>query len=356
MPKVKFNKAKISAIYTVVPPICKSIDDEVENYGGDLAQIERIKTTIGLNKRYVTDEKTTTLDLCEKASNYLLEETKFDKSKINALIFVTQTPDHFQPSNAAITHGRLDLSKDCASFDVNLGCSGFVYGLWLSYMMIETGSCENVLLLAGDTMSKCVNPKDRATAPLFGDAGTATLIQKSEIDNPSYFSLHTNGKGFSNIIIPSGAFRNRPDDNSKIEITDESGNTRNQENLFMNGSEIFNFSIKEEPVAINEILEFSGKTKDDIDYIIFHQANKYIISNITRRLKFPLEKSPCGTVEKFGNQSSASIPATICDSISDEIKNGSKTVIFSGFGVGLSWASCLLNLSNVSSDKIKILY
>jgi 3-oxoacyl-[acyl-carrier-protein] synthase-3 len=259
---------------------------------------------------------------------------------------VTQTPDYFQPSTAAYLHGVLHLTENCAAFDVNLGCSGYVYGLWLAFMMVEAGSCENVLLLAGDTMSKCVNAKDKSVVALFGDAGSATLIERYEAGS-AFFSLHTDGKGFRHIMVPAGAFRLPKDTTTSISAVDDNGNSRSLENLSMNSAEVFNFAIKVEPAAINEILEFANKTEKDVDYIIFQQSNKYLINNIARRLKFPLEKAPCGTVAKYGNQSCASIPAAICDSMNIQVSNDVKTVILSGFGVGLSWASCLVRLDNI---------
>jgi 3-oxoacyl-[acyl-carrier-protein] synthase-3 len=340
MPQAHFKSSCIKAISVATGEILRRIDDEAENFAGSVEQLERIKKTIGLNERRVASPGTTAADLCELAAVRLMEKTQLDRSKIDGLICVTQTPDHFQPCNAAILHGRLGLEKHCAAFDINLGCSGWVVGLYVAFLMVEAGGCERILLLAGDTMSKCVNPRDRAVAPLFGDAGSATLIERGATN--SWFSLHTNGKGSQFIQIPCGGFRAPSSPETKTEIADEDGNVRCGENLQMNGGEVFNFSIMEEPPAIREILEFSGKSIEEIDWIVFHQANKYIIGNIARRLKAPMEKVPCGTVEKFGNQSSASIPATICSEISEQVRGGMQRMIFSGFGVGLSWASCLI--------------
>lgn len=353
MANLSLNNAKISGIVTVVPQTEKCIDDEIDNYGGNSKQIERIKKSIGLDKRRVTNEDTTTLDLCEQASIELISGLAINKSEIDGLVFVTQTPDHFQPNNASIIHGRLGLNVNCASFDVNLGCSGYVYGLWLAHMMISSGSCRNVLLLAGDTLSKSVNLRDRSTAPLFGDAGSATLIESTKEDFPSFFSLHSDGTGQEFIKIPAGAYRSPIHPENSFEFEDADGNWRSKENIYMNGSEVFNFTIKTEPLAINEILNYSNKSIDEIDYVVFHQANKYIISNIARRLKLPLKKAPCETVSKYGNQSSASIPSTINDSLRDAVSNGSKQIILSGFGVGLSWASAIVNLNKIFCPSIK---
>lgn len=354
MANTSFNNVKITGIVTVVPNIIKSIDDEVDLYGGNLKQIERIKKSIGLDKRRVVDEKTTTADLCFQAAENLIAGMALDKAAIDGLICVTQTPDHFQPSNAAILHGRLGLEKNCASFDINLGCSGYVYGLWMAHMMIASGTCRKVLLLAGDTISKYVNSRDRSTSPVFGDAGSATFVESVDIEQASYFSLHTDGGGRDFIKVPAGAFRHRSSEYTAIEHEDSEGNWRSDNDLYMNGGEVFNFSIKTEPAAINEILHYASNDIDDIDYVVFHQANKYIITNIAKRLKLPIEKAPCETVGKYGNQSSASIPSTINDALCKHVSSENKKLILSGFGVGLSWASAILDLDKIYCPEIQI--
>ncbi len=347
MASAEFSNVAISGIVTVVPKIVKSIDDEIDLYGGNAKQVSRIKSVIGLDKRHVTDDSMTTLDLCVAASDSLVKGLHIDRNEIDGVIFVTQTPDHFQPSNAAILHGKLGLDKNALAFDVNLGCSGYVYGLWLAHMMVSSGTCSRVLLLAGDTLSKCINKRDRSTAPLFGDAGSATLIEKSELTTKSTFVLHTDGSGSDFIKIPAGGFRQPSDEASSLEKEDADGNWLCDNDLHMNGGEVFNFSIQTEPKAIKEILDFTTTSSDDIDYFIFHQANKYIISNIARRLKLDLEKVPSTTVAKYGNQSSASIPCTINDSLGEEVSNNRRKLLLSGFGVGLSWASAIIDIDSI---------
>ncbi|MEX2381671.1 MAG: ketoacyl-ACP synthase III [Opitutales bacterium] len=352
MPKACFKKNRIQGLVTVVPRETKSIDDEVHLYGGQREQIERIKKTIGLHERHVVAEGVTAGDLCEAAARRLLERCSVDAGEVDGIIMVTQTPDYFQPATACVLHGRLGLKEDCAAFDVNLGCSGYVYALWLAGMMVETGACRKVLVLAGDTISRCVNPRDRALAPLFGDAGSATLVVEAEEETESWFSLKSDGKGFEHLIVPAGAFRHPSTEETRREETDAEGNVRSLEQLRMNGAEVFNFSIKVEPVAIREILEFAGKTVEEVDYLVFHQANRYIISNIARRLKIPLDKVPCSTVERYGNQSCASIPGTICDCLAREVSERRVRLVLSGFGVGLSWASCLLDLDHLDCCEV----
>lgn len=352
MPKAHFKKSRISGIVTAVPPRVKSIDDEIDLYGGNAEQVERIKKTIGLHRRRVVEGNVTAGDLCEQAARRLLERSQLAAEEVDAVIMVTQTPDYFQPATACVLHGKLGLKTDCAAFDVNLGCSGYVYALWLAGMMVEVGSCQKVLVLAGDTISRCVNPRDRALAPLFGDAGSATLVEHSGEDFPSWFSVHTDGAGFEHLIVPGGAFRHPSTEETRREEADADGNVRSAENLKMNGAEVFNFSIKVEPPAIRDILAFAGKTVEEVDHLVFHQANKYIISNIARRLKVPLEKTPCATVERYGNQSCASIPGTICDCLCEELMEREMNLVLSGFGVGLSWASCFLTLDRLKCCEV----
>ena len=346
MAKSSFSNVCISGVVTCVPTLEKCIDDEVDLFGGNEKQIARLKKTIGLDRRRVVEPGTTAVDLCEAAARRLFEASEVLLEEVDAMIFVTQTPDHAQPCNAAVLHGRLNLPKSCAALDVNLGCSGYVYGLWLAHMMVSAGGCERVLLLAGDTMSRLVHPKDRTVAPLFGDGGSATLIERSELEGQSWFSLGTDGKGFDKLIVPAGGQRMPSSVETQAEVTDEDGNVRTAEHLLMDGAEVFNFSITVEPKAVREIVEYAGLELDAVDYFVFHQANRYILGNIAKRLKVDRAKVPMQTVERYGNQSSASIPSALCGELSEVLCGAdAQQVLLSGFGVGLSWGSSLVSLS-----------
>jgi 3-oxoacyl-[acyl-carrier-protein] synthase-3 len=350
-----FKGIRISGMASVVPSGIKSVEEEESLRGMDRLRLNRLKRDIGLNKKHVCLKGECASDLCERAARILLSRLGYDPSTIDCLFMATSTPDYFQPATGCVLHGRLGLRKDCAAFDVNLACSAYVYGLWLSSMMIATGSCERVLMLVGDTISRCVSPYDRAVAPLFGDGGSATMVEKGEEGEIITFALHSDGSCYDNLLIPAGAFRKRPSAETAKIIEREDGNARSEEHLYMNGAEIFSFSIEEIPAVVEEVLQASNWGKEEVDYFIFHQANKFIIRNIARKLNIPSEKAPCDVFEKYGNQSSASIPVTVCENLSSILGNRSIKVVLSAFGAGLSWAACALSLGPMNCSPVMIL-
>lgn len=343
---VSLKDFRIAAVSVVTGDRVIALDDELDAYGGDRARVERLKKATGLAERVVVSGKQTTVDLAEQAVADLVAAGHLRLDDIDACLFVTQTPDFFQPPNSAVLHGKLGLSKGVACWDMNLGCSGWVYGVMQAGTLLQTGAFQKVLLLAGDTISRQVDPDDRATAPLFGDAASATLL---ECEPGREFSavLGTDGVGWDAIQVPAGAFR-KPLAQAGT-VLDAEGNPHGEEFLLMDGAEVFKFSLREVPAAIGELFEKSGVTAEQVRYFFFHQANAYILSNLRRRLKVDAEKVPCETLSRYGNLSSASIPAVLCDKLSgkDGGTDDSLRVVLGGFGVGLSWAMALTDLRGV---------
>jgi 3-oxoacyl-[acyl-carrier-protein] synthase-3 len=348
MARARFQHVQITAIDTTTGPVTRHIDEDAAMYSADPGQLGRLKTMVGVRTRHVAPPGITTLDLCEQSARRVLDGCGLDIGTVDALVFVTQTPDHWQPCNACLLHGRLGLPKTAAAFDINQGCSGWVYGLYVAAGMIEAGGCRRILLLAGDTVTQSIHPRDRSVVPLFGDAGTATLVEWTETPSPSWFALHSDGRGWQAIHIPAGGYRLPRNEATGVEVTDTDGSLRTAEHLHMNGLEVFNFTLREEPPAVRELLEFAGLGLPAIDFFIFHQANRFILENLAKRLAIPLEKVPREIVGKYGNQSSASVPATLCDALEDRLKRAPTRLLCSGFGVGLSWASCLLQMGPLS--------
>ena len=349
-----FHHGRIAGVASVVGSDRKTVVQNSALYGTDPKNLAKLKGLMGLDQRYVAAQSITAGDLCCQAAEQLLSAKVSRREEIEAVIMVTQTPDYIMPATAAVIHGKLGLPTECAAFDVNLGSSGYVYGLWLAFQMVETRSAKTVLLLAGDTLDRLASPRDKATAALFGDAGSATIIERTERAGRSVFSVGTDGKGYQHLMVPAGGFRQPKTDATRIEQTYNQGNQRSLEHLYMDGDAIFAFSTIKAPAEVKRILAAANEEIAKVDYLLFHQANKYIISTIMRNLQLPLSKTPYEVIEKYGNLSGASIPVSVCEALRDEIMRGRKRVILCGFGPGLSWATCLLDLENVFCSGVTI--
>ena len=349
MATIKFNNVGISAISACVP---RTIIDN-NTLSNILSEEEVIKTieNIGIKEKRFADRDVCSSDLCFKAAEQLFADNNIDRNSIDALIFLSQTPDFRQPATAPSLQHRLGLAKTTLSFDVNLACSGYIYGLSIVMAYASLPGINNVLLLIGETMSKTISPKDRVTFPLFGDAGTATLVQKNEHFGTSLFNLSSDGSNAGILNMPYGGYRNPSSIEGFAEKTDDEGNIRTGEHLFMDGMEVFNFGLREVPKDVKKILELGNISSDDIDLVIFHQANKFMTDFFAKKLKVTTDKIPY-SLNKYGNTSSASIPLTISSELTDNKFINRKNVILSGFGAGLSWGTALVSLEECKISEV----
>ena len=348
MAKLHFENIDIKAIVTTTGDKKVTIEEEAANFGYDEKMIKRLKKRMGFNSRYVVSDKVCTSDLCIQSAEKIFE--KFDKNKVEAIIFVSQTPDYKAPSTAIIMQDRLGLRKDVVAYDINLGCSGFINGLLNAYSLINAG-LNSVLLCVGDVASSFSYYKDKNLTPLMGDAGSAILIEKGE--GKADFILHSDGKGYKYLIIPDGGCRNPFSEESLKEKEFEDGIRRGVD-MCMNGGEIFNFTLKVVPTMFDELFKFANISKNKIDYFVLHQANKYILQNIAKKLELNEKQMPMDTMTIYGNQNSASIPGTVNVFLSDEFSNKKLKVLFSGFGIGLSWGTCIVDINKIYAPKIQI--
>lgn len=318
----------------------ESVERTLDNtiFESKKAAIKFAKIT-GVEEKRKIDSQRTVLDLCIIATEKILQKLKIKREGIDVVIFVTQTPDYGVPNNATIIQDKLGLEKGTMCFDVPLGCSGYVYGLSIMSSILESGQLKTGLLLVGDTLTKQANPMDKSTYPLFGDAGSATIIQYTNNALKSCYRLWTDGGGFDKIIIPDGGYRNRVNEKSFSIHKDENGNQRRAIDTFMDGSEVFNFTISIVPDLIKKFIAENQAERDDYDYLIMHQANKFINETVRRKLNFSEEKT-LYSIEKYGNTSSTTIPLTIC---SNQLKTPSH-LLLAGFGVGLSIGLCSIYL------------
>lgn len=336
-----FNNVGISGITAAVP------HKVINNYEYDLyfkkEDIKEIIDKIGVKERRFVDENTCSSDLCFAAAEKLLKGMRINRDEIDLLIFISQTPDFRMPATSVLLQERLKLSSSTITLDINLGCSAFLYGLTVAYSMVTAGGIRKALILDGETRSKVYSLKDRKTGFLFGDGGVAVLIEKGEHFRRSWFSLNSDGSRASLIKIPAGGYRTMSScETVKEKVVDEYGNIRSDEQGYMNGADVFNFVIREVPKDFNKLLEYSGTDVNLIDYFIFHQANKYINGFLARKLKLPEDKVP-STIEKFGNTSSVSIPLTIVSELANKLSNH-KRLLLSGFGVGLTWGTAIIEV------------
>lgn len=295
------------------------------------AEVRKVVAMAGVQERRVADATTCSTDLCYDAATALLDDIGWTRESVDGLILVTQTPDYFMPSSSCVLHHRLGLSTHCAAFDLGLGCSGYVYGLWLGAMMLRTGGLNRVLLLHGETPTRYAAETDRAVSLLFGDAGSATALERDDSAAPWQFALHTDGSGYDDLIVEAGGFRDR-----FCPVADA-------HYVKMNGANIFNFSITVIPPLIESTLRAAGCSVEEIDYFVFHQSNRFIIQHLIGTCALPSEKVPI-ILDRFGNAGGPSLPLTLTQGLGDAAGTRSLKVLLLGYGAGLSWGSALLPL------------
>jgi 3-oxoacyl-[acyl-carrier-protein] synthase-3 len=342
MANLNFSNVKIIGISACVPQKVSSNHDLLTDYS--IEEAEKIINNIGIKEKRHVDDDTTSSDLCFKAADKLLNEMNIDRSSIDILIFLSQYPDYRIPATAPILQDRLGLPKSTASFDISLACSGYLYALSNAFSYASQSGVNRVLLLVGETFSKLVSKDDKVNAPLYGDAGTATLIEK-KINSKSTFSLFSDGSGYKSIIINAGGARNPINSINILPEIKENGNIRADNQVYMDGLEVFNFTLKVVPSSVKDILELTGNNRDDIDFYLFHQANKFMIEFFVKKLKLDNSKVPI-SLDTFGNVSSPTIPLTIVSRLKSDVHMKNKKLLLSGFGAGLSWGAAVINLNN----------
>jgi 3-oxoacyl-[acyl-carrier-protein] synthase III len=339
---------KISGISACVP--CGIVHNADYQWISAKERTTLMRTT-GVITRHVAAKGVATSDLCIAAADKLLSGLGWNRDEIDLCVFVSQSRDYPIPATSVIIQDRMNLPRTCMAYDINMGCSGFVYGLSnVASIMVATG-VKKALILVGDISTAHISYKDKSAYPLFGDAGTATALELSDSSQFMHFNLMSDGSGYDAIIIPDGGMRSivnkRSFDYKKI----GNGIYRHRVQLALDGIKIFNFALKEVVPNINELLQFCGMQADQIDYFIFHQANLLINESIRKKMKLPQEKVPI-SLDRYGNTSSASIPLTIVTNIREQATSKKLTFAFTGFGVGLSWGTLILNTDSFVCPEI----
>jgi len=301
--------------------------------------VEKVAQKVGVDSRHVAAEDETAGDMAEKATRKLFKEYKIDPTTIDFLMLCTQSPDYFLPSTACVLQDKLGIPTSAGAFDYNLGCSGCVYGMAMAKGLIAAGIAKNVLLLTAETYNKYLHPSDKSNRSIFGDGAAACLISTDGFAEIGEFSLGTDGSGADNLIVKTGASRKKEPTGKFVE--DEEGHIWYDDYLYMNGGNIFNFTLEAVPVMMKEILEKNKLEKDQIDYYVFHQANKFMLNTIRKVCVLPKDKFYVN-LASTGNTVSSTVLIGLKECMDNgTIKDGDKVMI-SGFGVGLSWGGTVL--------------
>ncbi len=339
MAYIQYEGVGIAAMSAAVPRCIIVNREYTEVFTKEEA--DEIVDKTGIEQRRFADENTCSSDLCLAAAERLIADNDIDKEDIDLLVFISQTPDYRMPATSVTLQHRLGLGNKTIAFDISLGCSAFLYGLSIVYGMMERSHLKKALLLDGETRSKVYSPRDRRSAFLFGDGGVAALIERDAKFGKSTFSLNSDGSRADLIMIPAGGYRHMSSSETVVEkVVDEFGNMRSDEQGYMRGGDVFNFVIREIPRDIKNTLEFTKKTVNDFDYVVFHQANNFINSYITKKMKLDTAKIP-STIAYFGNTSSVSVPLTIVSELQGKL-DGKKELLMSAFGVGMTWATAIV--------------
>lgn len=349
MAYLKFSGVGVTAMAAAVPHTIIDNYKYTQYFPED--QVKEVVDKIGIYQRRFADDKTCSSDLCYAAAEKLIADNNINRDEIDLLVFISQTPDYRMPATSVLLQDRLKLSNSTIAFDINLGCSAFIYGLSVVFSMMQNRGLRKALLLDGETRSKVYSPKDRRSAFLFGDGGIAAIIERDEKFGESFFSLNSDGSRGDLIKINGGGYRNPSSlETLKERVVDEYGNIRSDEQGYMNGGDVFNFVIREIPKDIKNLLAATETDVQTLDYYVFHQANNFINSYLAKKLKIDTSKIP-STIDKYGNTSSVSVPLTIVDQLRGKLE-GNNLMLLSAFGVGMTWATAIVpfvdtNLSEV---------
>lgn len=349
---LKFKNKKITGILSVLPANEVLFEDEMENYNFSIAKSLKLKTAMGFNKRRIVEDGVCSSDLCIKGLSYLFDSGKLKKDEIDALILITQSPDYIMPPTSNVIQGHFELKHDMICLDINQGCSGYILGLIQAFMLLDQESIHKVVLLNADVLSPKVSKRDRNSNPIIGDGASITIIEKTEENTVIFGNIKMNGTGALALNIPAGGAKLPSSVETGELVEDASGNFRSKDHLVMKGDEVFNFVQTEVPPMIWSLLEQAKVNKEEVDYYMFHQPNRFMLQKLADKIGVPREKMPNNIVENFGNSSGVTIPIAITHNLGEILTTEKYKMCLAGFGVGLTWASLLLDIGNLQFSEI----
>lgn len=339
-----FKDKKISGIALIVPENERAFVDDMKLFNADERRSARLAKVMGYDKHRIAPDDVAASDMVEFGLNRLFESGDLKKDEIDALIYVTASPDHFLPPTSRILHGRLGLRQDIYCLDITQGCCAFEEGLIQSFMLLDQPAVNKVVLVTTDVLSHKVSPKDRNSYPLIGDAASITVVEKTDVGNSIQAVIKNDGTRAMALQIPAGGFRMPCSAETAVLHADDEGNERSLDNLVMDGTAVFNFVMQDVPPMLFDLFGRAHLTKDDFDWFLFHQPNRFMLQKLAEKLEVPYEKMPSNVVEKYGNSSGTTVPAVTVLTFEGKDMPAKQKVCFSGFGVGLTWAAVIMDL------------
>ena len=346
---LRINNIKISGVAACVP---KRVEENVDlPFFADRAEAEKVIASTGIARKRVCEAGVTSSDLAVPAVEQMLGDLGWGADSVDCLFFVSMTRDYIAPQTACILQDRLGLRGDCFVMDLPLGCSGWVYGMGVIGSMMQTGQMRRGLLICAETNTKNRNPNDRSVRPLFGDAATVTALEYDSAAKPMNFAFHVDGSGWKAVHMPYGGMRNPTTVESLKEKEIEPGVLRKGTDMAVNGMDVFSFAIKSPPQQLKALVEHFSIDLGAVDYLLLHQANRFIDEKIRRSLKLPSEKVPY-CMQDFGNVTNASIPLVMVTRIADALRTKSNHCLACGFGVGLAWGSMEFFIDNATISEL----
>lgn len=342
-----FRGKRISGLLAVVPANEASFLDEMQNFDFPVQRSLKLKEVMGYDRHRLVQSHVCVSDLAVFGLQHLFDRGVLDPEDIDALILVTQTPDHLMPPTSSIIQGKLNLKSDMFCMDINQGCAGFVVGLMEAFLLLEQASVGKVVLINADVLSRKTSPKDRNSFPLIGDAASIAVVERQTGDAVIHANLRMDGTRNAALMIPAGGMR-MPSTPQTAELKDVGDNNRRAlDHLCMDGSAVFNFVQVEVPPLIEGLLATAGVTHEAVDWYLFHQPNRFMLQKLADKMKVPHAKMPSNVVGKFGNSSGVTIPIAIALNLSEPLLTERFLVCLAGFGVGLTWGSMLLTLGEM---------
>ena len=353
--KINFSNKKITGILSILPSNEVMFEDEMHNYSFSEAKSLKLKQAMGFkSKRVVADDTTTSFDLVVAGLDYLFEDNLLDKSSIDALLFVSQSPEYIMPPTSNLLHGKYELDERVYCLDINQGCAGFIVGLQQAFMLLNNEGINKVVLCNADVLSPKVSKFDRNSNPLIGDAAAITIVENTSENTSIVGEIRMAGSGAMALNVPAGGARLPISTETSELYEDDFGNKRSKNHLVMQGDNVFNFVQTKVPEQIKNIIENSNDSVETIDYFLFHQPNRFMLQKLADKIGVSRDKLPSNVVENFGNSSGVTIPVVTTYNLGEELENTELKVCFSGFGVGLTWGTIIMNLGNL--DFCKLIY